>query len=93
MPYSGLLPPLFERLSAQADEAPDFDHDALAESVRQELSRLLNTRRPSRTNGQQLTVLDYGILDWSALQALRVDDRRLLPVSYTHLTLPTTPYV
>lgn len=78
MPYTGLLPPLFERLSAQADEAPDFDRDALAESVRLELARLLNTRRPQGAPGQPLTLLDYGIGDWSVLQALRSDDRRRL---------------
>ena len=78
MPYSGLLPPLFERLSAQADEAPDFDRKALAESVRLELARLLNTRRTNRAPEQPLTLLDYGIGDWSALQALRADDRRHL---------------
>ncbi|MFI7864435.1 type VI secretion system baseplate subunit TssE [Ectopseudomonas khazarica] len=70
--------PLFERLSAEADEAPAFDREALAESVRQELMRLLNTRRPQRVAGQPLTLLDYGIADWAGLQALRADDRRLL---------------
>jgi type VI secretion system lysozyme-related protein len=78
MPYSGLLPPLFERLSAQADEAPDFDRNDLADSVRLELTRLFNTRRIPHLPGRPLTILDYGIIDWSALQALRVDDRRLL---------------
>lgn len=70
--------PLLERLSAQADEAPIFDQKALAESVRQELMSLLNTRRPQRVAGQPLTLLDYGIADWAALQALRAEDRRLL---------------
>lgn len=70
--------PLFERLCTQEDEAPDFDREALAESVRQELLRLLNTRRPQRAAGRALTLLDYGIADWAALQALRADDRRLL---------------
>jgi len=78
MPHSGLLPPLFERLSTLLDEAPDYDRNALAESVRLELARLLNTRRPRRAPGRPLTLLDYGIGDWTALQALRVDDRRLL---------------
>ncbi|MCR3781979.1 type VI secretion system baseplate subunit TssE, partial [Pseudomonas aeruginosa] len=36
---SGALPPLFERLSAEADERPAFDDRALAESVRGELLR------------------------------------------------------
>lgn len=74
----GLLPPLFERLAAQADEAPAFDRDALAESVRMELLRLLNTRRAGPGVGAALTILDYGIADWSALQARRGDDRRQL---------------
>lgn len=78
MSEAGLLPPLFDRLSAQADEAPAFDHQALAESVRQELMRLLNTRRATVRAGQVLTLLDYGIGDWSALQARRSDDRRQL---------------
>ncbi|HEY1028011.1 MAG TPA: type VI secretion system baseplate subunit TssE [Pseudomonas sp.] len=78
MQHSGLLPPLFERLSAQADETPGFDSDDLAESVRLELVRLLNTRSHPRFSGRPLTVLDYGISDWSALQALRVDDRQKL---------------
>ena len=78
MPHSGLLPPLFERLSTQLDEAPDFDRNALAESVRLELARLLNTRRPRRAPGRPLTLLDYGIADWSALQQQRSDDRRRL---------------
>lgn len=78
MSRSGPRPPLFARLSAEADRAQDFDHQALAESVRQELTRLLNTRRPTRTSTRPLDVLDYGIADWSALQALRADDRRHL---------------
>jgi type VI secretion system lysozyme-related protein len=78
MSEAGLLPPLFERLQAQADEAPAFDHEALAESVRSELQRLLNTRRASPGAGAALTILDYGIADWSALQARRGDDRRQL---------------
>lgn len=78
MSEAGLLPPLFERLAAQADEAPVFDREALAESVRQELTRLLNTRRASTRSGRPLTILDYGIADWSALQARRSDDRRQL---------------
>ncbi|WP_271407774.1 type VI secretion system baseplate subunit TssE [Pseudomonas sp. Q1-7] len=78
MSEAGLLPPLFERLAAQADEAPAFDREALAESVRAELTRLLNTRRGSTRSGRPLTLLDYGIADWSALQARRGDDRRQL---------------
>jgi type VI secretion system lysozyme-related protein len=78
MSEAGLLPPLFERLAAQADEAQAFDREAMAESVRQELARLLSTRRASARSAQPLTILDYGIGDWSALQARRSDDRRQL---------------
>lgn len=71
-----IQPPLFERLSADAET--DFDQAALADSVRTELLRLLNTRRAPRPPGAALTILDYGIGDWTALQAQRLDDRRLL---------------
>ncbi len=73
---SGLQPPLFERLAAGDDSV--FDRAALAASVRTELLRLLNTRRAIRPPGTALTILDYGIGDWTALQAQRLDDRRAL---------------
>ena len=73
---SGLLPPLFERLAAGDDAV--YDRAALAASVRTELLRLLNTRRAIRPPGTALTILDYGIGDWTALQAQRLDDRRAL---------------
>lgn len=72
----GFQPPLFERLAA--GEKTPFDQHALADSVRTELLRLLNTRRAPRPPGTALTILDYGIGDWTALQAQRLDDRRLL---------------
>lgn len=77
---SGLLPPLFERLAAsgEAFAGETFDRDALADSVAAELLRLLNTRRPARPLLQEANVLDYGIADWTALQAQRAEDRRLL---------------
>lgn len=70
---SGALPPLFERLSAEADERPAFDDRALAESVRGELLRLLNTRRPAHARSG---ILAYGLADWTAVQRLRAEDRR-----------------
>ncbi|MGY4533151.1 type VI secretion system lysozyme-related protein [Pseudomonas sp. TE3786] len=73
---TGLQPPLFERLAA-GDESV-FDRAALAASVRAELLRLLNSRRAIRPPGTALTILDYGIGDWTALQAQRLDDRRAL---------------
>ena len=72
---SGALPPLFERLSAEADERPAFDDRALAESVRGELLRLLNTRRPANARSG---ILAYGLADWTAVQRLRAEDRRQL---------------
>nr|WP_298136163.1 type VI secretion system baseplate subunit TssE [uncultured Pseudomonas sp.] len=71
--------PLFERL-ASSDEAglapaKEFDRQALSESVREELLRLLNTRRASRSRLKQMTVIDYGIVDWSGLYADRSEDR------------------
>ncbi|WP_134568864.1 type VI secretion system baseplate subunit TssE [Pseudomonas aeruginosa] len=72
---SGALPPLFERLSAEADDRPAFDDRALAESVRGELLRLLNTRRPANARSG---ILAYGLADWTAVQRLRAEDRRQL---------------
>ncbi|MDH0292034.1 type VI secretion system baseplate subunit TssE [Pseudomonas sp. GD04087] len=68
------LPPLFERLATQEDDQA-FDLEALCASVSRELSRLLNSRSPARGG---CGILDYGILDWTALQARRDSDRRLL---------------
>lgn len=71
--------PLLERLAAQNEgevgQARSFDRQALGESVRQELLRLLNTRRSVRPLLKQATVIDYGIADWSGLYADRSDDR------------------
>ncbi len=72
----GMRPLLFERLAASADEAPAADQQALADSVRQELTRLLNSRRAGPALSSPPTVLDYGIGDWSGLQASNSDDRR-----------------
>ncbi|MFJ4142850.1 type VI secretion system baseplate subunit TssE [Pseudomonas sp. NPDC089734] len=79
MPGTGIRPPLFERLAfseEQTSHTPFFDRQALADSVRTELVRLLNTRRASGTLTSPPTLLDYGIADWSALQASNSDDRR-----------------
>lgn len=73
---TALQPPLFERLAAGQDRV--FDRAALADSVREELLRLLNTRRARTPPGAALNVLDYGLGDWTALQAQRLDDRRAL---------------
>lgn len=81
MPGTGIRPPLFERLAfseEQTQQATFFDRQALADSVRRELLRLLNTRRASARMTSSPTLLDYGIADWSALQASNSDDRRRL---------------
>jgi type VI secretion system lysozyme-related protein len=70
---------LFDRLASQDEagfaQAAVFDRQALSESVRQELLRLLNTRRSIRPRLKQLTIIDYGIADWSGLYADRSEDR------------------
>ena len=68
--------PLFDRL---ADDQPDQAgepvplrwHDAAgaAQSVRDELSRLLNTRRATEPHLAQLSIIDYGVADWSSFAA------------------------
>lgn len=71
--------PLLERLASDNEagfaQAKEFDRQALSESVREELLRLLNTRRAQRSRLKQMTVIDYGIADWSGLYADRSDDR------------------
>lgn len=67
--------PLLDRLADTGEAEPVFDQRALAASVAQELSRLLNSRSPS---GSGVGILDYGIADWTALQAGRESDRQRL---------------
>ena len=73
---SASRPLLFERLADSPGEAPLLDRQALADSVREELTRLLNSRRAGPALSTPPTVLDYGIGDWSGLQASNSDDRR-----------------
>ena len=87
-PIEGGRALLFERLSdaeprTREEEAQPFRvHDvrALKESVRRELARLLNTRRHLRTGagGDEMTVLDYGLPDFSPLSASSGDDQNRL---------------
>ena len=89
-PIKGGRALLFERLSdseprSRREEAQPFRvHDvrALKESVRQELARLLNTRRHARSGSgageDGLTVLDYGLPDFSPLSATSGDDQKRL---------------
>ncbi|HYY97116.1 MAG TPA: type VI secretion system baseplate subunit TssE, partial [Pyrinomonadaceae bacterium] len=49
---------------------------SLKESVRRELARLLNTRSTAGLDARgEMSVLDYGVPDFTALSALSGDDR------------------
>lgn len=82
-PVRGARVPLFERLTdLHPNEATEtvplriYTLDELADSVRREVARLLNTRSPAKDrNG---SVLDYGLPDFSWMSAASGDDRRLL---------------
>lgn len=87
-PIRGSPLPLFDRLSQRTAELSTarnagriLDAPALRESVRQDLSRLLNTRSSLRGSPLQMaegTVLDYGLPDFSSLSAVSETDRDLL---------------
>jgi len=64
-------PGLFDRLAEEGGTG-------LAESVRDELSRLLNTRLASRPTGMERSVIDYGVADWTAASPHDDDERRRL---------------
>src|SRR5215212_5634854 len=76
---------LFERLAggdppaAREGARPFRVHEtaSLKESVRRELARLLNTRSSAGldSRGGEMSVLDYGVPDFSSLSALSGDDR------------------
>jgi type VI secretion system lysozyme-related protein len=74
---------LFDRLS---DHAPFSVHETdtgpdIQESVRAELSRLLNTRRHREPYLQQANVLDYGLPDWSTVGRHNAEEQaRLLRI-------------
>src|SRR5215218_3587646 len=83
---------LFERLAggdppaAREGARPFRVHEtaAMKESVRRELVRLLNTRSSAGINSRrgggdgEMSVLDYGVPDFTALSALSGDDRAKL---------------
>lgn len=70
---------LFDRLAAvPGDPFPASGPIDVAESIRMELERLLNTRRTVRKHTAPASVIDYGINDWSALYGDREEDRRAL---------------
>lgn len=85
-PIRGARALLFDRLVDDDPQSSEetrplrvLELDALRESVRGELARLLNTRSPrpqAFQEGEALTVLDYGIPDFSHLTAASADDRR-----------------
>ena len=87
-PIGGLPLPLFDRLCqvpAESGRGPFadrvLDSAALHESVRRDLSRLLNTRSSLRGSLEQLaagTVLDYGLPDFSPLTPASDGDRNIL---------------
>lgn len=92
-PVEGGRALLFERLADEDPHSPEeearpfrvLDVRALKESVRAELSRLLNTRRHRRGRGGagaggagEMTVLDYGLPDFSSLSASSGDDQARL---------------
>ena len=84
-PIRGSALPLFDRLEQEGPESEGErrveDSDAVRESVRQELARLLNTRAARRGPLEPLvegTVLDYGLPDFSALTPASEADRNRL---------------
>lgn len=73
--------PLFDRLvdddpasSRDAQPRRMLDRDGLQASVGRELLSLMN-RRSAPRHGRALTVLDYGLPDWTGLYASNPDDR------------------
>lgn len=87
-PIRGARALLFERLVDDQHESQEearplrvHDVDALRKSVKREVTRLLNTRRShpeTLHHHDELTVLDYGIPDFSHLNAASTTDRRYL---------------
>jgi len=92
-PVEGRRALLFERLTDDEPRSPEeeaqpfrvLDVRALKESVRRELSRLLNTRSHTRSHTRavpggagEMTVLDYGLPDFSSLAATSSDDQNRL---------------
>lgn len=73
--------PLFERLADAEPQRHDearplrtLDREGLQASVGRELLRMLN-RRVTPRPGMRLSVLDYGLPDWSGLYPANPDDR------------------
>ena len=91
---------MFDRL---ADDTPDMpqeavplrwhDAQAAAQSVRDELSRLLNTRRATAPHLAQLSIIDYGIADWSSFAATQPGEYRKLERHITQLIRQFEPRI
>lgn len=78
-------PGLFELLAdaeprqrLEAEPLRRVDRRRLQESVRAELARLLSSRRAEQPYLPELSVIDYGVADWSALHPERAEDRQQL---------------
>jgi type VI secretion system lysozyme-like protein len=93
---------LFERLAggdppaAREGARPFRVHEtaSLKESVRRELVRLLNTRSSAGINsrgGGEMSVLDYGVPDFTALSALSGDDRSKLSAAVAQVITAFEP--
>jgi len=86
----GARAPLFDRLAGR-EAVPNgdpprplriLDRPALSESLQRELQRLLNTRRPAFNSaalaGEEPTVIEYGLPDYSAMYTQNPEDQKRL---------------
>lgn len=74
------------RSSREARPLRILDRRALKESVRRDLGWVLNTRSPvaaSQLEGQERTVVNYGLPDFSAMSPQNLDDHQRLAVNIT----------
>jgi type VI secretion system protein ImpF len=84
-PFRGAPAPLFERLVMECERSREplraYDASGAIESIRSELSRILNTRRPFRrdfTFENRFSTVDYGIPDFSHASPASATDRQEL---------------
>lgn len=93
--------PLFDRLVDLEPWVPreprpqrTLDRAALRESIRRELTMLFNTRCPlptDRLEDRPLTVLEYGVPDFSGFSPRNVEDRRRLATLLTRAVAAYEP--